>query len=148
MNIDYGNINYFIQNWRSINIVDFNSYEWEAISMYQNLSEEFIEKYENELNWLWISYSQKLSERLIEKFEDEVDWYYVSKYQTLSEKFIYKNRYRIYNSTCLEKYYIKRDYNIYSKHNYSLMFYVATAKNILGLTVINKPYSIIMSDII
>jgi len=63
---------------------------WNYISKSQNLSEKFIEKFQDKVNWGWISKFQNLSEKFIEKFQDKVDWYYISKTQNLSEKFIEK----------------------------------------------------------
>ena len=60
------------------------------ISMYQKLSEKFIEKHGDKLDWGYISTYQKLPESFIEKYNDKVDWDYISKYQTLSEEFIEK----------------------------------------------------------
>ncbi len=45
---------------------------WIFISMYQKLSEEFIEKYKDKVDWCWISLHQKLSEKFIEKYQDKV----------------------------------------------------------------------------
>ncbi len=67
---------------------------WEYISRYFNLSEKFIEKYQDKVDWYNISTFQKLTERLIKKYKNKVNWYSISKYQKLSEKFIekYKNK--------------------------------------------------------
>ena len=65
---------------------------WHYISAYQTLSEEFIEKHYNKVDWDKISINQKLSEEFIEKYCDNVDWYCISKYQTLSEEFRQKHR--------------------------------------------------------
>ena len=74
---------------------NINNFEvdWNYISEYQTLSEEFIEKYSDKVNWDDISEYQKLSEDFIEKHSDKVDWFCISRYQKLSEKFIkkYKN---------------------------------------------------------
>ena len=74
---------------------NINNFEvdWDDISEYQTLSEEFIEKYSDKVNWDDISEYQKLSEDFIEKHSDKVDWFCISRYQKLSEKFIkkYKN---------------------------------------------------------
>jgi len=58
--------------------------------VYQKLSEEFIEKFQDKVNWNLISACQKLSEKFIKKFQDNVDWVRISKYQKLSEEFIEK----------------------------------------------------------
>ena len=62
--------------------------DWDKISKYQKLSEEFIREFKDQVNWSGISIYQKLSEELIREFKDQVDWSYISKYQKLSEEFI------------------------------------------------------------
>ena len=61
---------------------------WNYISRYQKLSEDFIREFQTEVNWYYISKYRKLSEDFIREFQDKVDWYYISKYQKLSEDFI------------------------------------------------------------
>ncbi len=62
--------------------------DWDDISIYQKLSEDFIERHKNNFNWHYISIYQKLSEVFIEKHSDKVNWHYISRYQKLSEDFI------------------------------------------------------------
>ena len=50
------------------NVHFFDKFDWNSISFYQNLSEEFIEKYSDKLDWCWISRHQKLSESFIMKY--------------------------------------------------------------------------------
>src|SRR3712207_8691759 len=45
--------------------------DWNKISKYQYLTEEFIEKHQNELNWRCISRYQKLSGEFIEKYKNK-----------------------------------------------------------------------------
>jgi len=54
------NIEYFIQNWKDINKKDinFSVYEWEKISRYQNLSEEFIREFQDKIDWFCIYVKQ------------------------------------------------------------------------------------------
>jgi hypothetical protein len=65
--------------------------DWLDISCCQNLTEEFIEKYNCYLNWFWMSRYQKLSENFIEKHKDKVDWDGLLAYQKLSYEFKNKN---------------------------------------------------------
>ena len=74
----------------------FDESEWVSISICQNLSEEFIEKYKYKLDWFYISSYQELSEEFIEKYQDKVDWGHISHYQNLSEGFIKKHINKIY----------------------------------------------------
>jgi hypothetical protein len=64
---------------------------WEIVSKYQHLSQEFIEKYRDVVFWSSISVHKKLSQEFIEKHHDLVDWYRVSQYQNLSWDFIVKH---------------------------------------------------------
>src|SRR3712207_7465640 len=60
--------------------------DWNKISKYQYLTEEFIEKHQNELNWRCISRYQKLSGEFIEKYKNKIDWEQISAKQELSEE--------------------------------------------------------------
>jgi hypothetical protein len=51
----------------------------------------FFIKYSDKLNWNLISRYQKLSENFIKKHSDKVNWYEISYYQKLSGKFIKRN---------------------------------------------------------
>ncbi len=51
-----------------------------------------LEDFDGEINWNWISQYQDLSEEFINKYYDKVNWDNISKYQTLSEKFIEEYR--------------------------------------------------------
>ena len=64
-----------------------NKVDWNCILTYQKLTESFIEKYSDKVNWICISAHQNLSESFIEKHSDSVNWYRISKYQNLSTKF-------------------------------------------------------------
>src|SRR5574343_779114 len=43
-----------------------------------------------EVDWSYISIFQKLSEKFIEKYSDKINWHHISEFQKLSEKFIEK----------------------------------------------------------
>ena len=77
------------------NINNFK-FDWNNISEYQKLSEEFIDKYIDKVNWSYISGYQKLSEEFIDKYIDKVNWYFISRYQKLSEDFIEKHIGKVY----------------------------------------------------
>ena len=76
---------------------NINNFEvdWKYISMYQKLSEKFIEKHSDKIDWNYISKYQKLSEKFIEKHGDKVNWVYISISQKLSEEFIEKHKDKI-----------------------------------------------------
>jgi hypothetical protein len=42
-----------------------NQINWELLSRFQKLSEEFISRFSDSIDWFWVSISQKLSEDLI-----------------------------------------------------------------------------------
>lgn len=65
-----------------------NNVDWLFISINQTLSESFIREFKHNINWEYISRHQKLSEDFIREFSDKVDWTYISKYQKLSEDFM------------------------------------------------------------
>jgi hypothetical protein len=73
------------------NAGDFLSEHWDAISGYQDLSEEFIDRYSGKVSWVLISRYQSLSESFIEKYRYKVNWELISGYQKLSESFILNN---------------------------------------------------------
>jgi hypothetical protein len=70
-------------DYKSMNEVD-----WFHISIYCELSEDFIREFKDEFNWGCISIYQKLSEDFIREFADKLNWFNISKYQYLSEDFI------------------------------------------------------------
>ena len=47
---------------------------WRSISYYQNLTDQFIQKYEDYLDWEMISCSQALSENIMLKYMDKLEW--------------------------------------------------------------------------
>ena len=55
--------------------------DWKYISTQNNLSDEFINKFQDYLDWELISHQPNLSENLIRKFVDKVDWTNISIYQ-------------------------------------------------------------------
>jgi len=61
---------------------------WYGILTYQNLSEDFIREFKDKVSWYYLSINQKLSEEFIREFQDKVYWCWISKYQKLSEEFI------------------------------------------------------------
>ena len=61
---------------------------WKYISEFEQLSEEFMEKYQDNLWWDAISCQQKLSEPFMIKFQDKINWRWISSFQVLSEDFM------------------------------------------------------------
>lgn len=44
--------------------------DWDTISEYKNLSEDFIREFKDKINWIAISIYQNLSEDFINEFKD------------------------------------------------------------------------------
>ncbi len=66
--------------------------DWDYISEYQKLSEEFIREFQNKVDWIYISQYQKLSEEFRKEFELEIpknNWLYTS--DEVKEKYIQDN---------------------------------------------------------
>ena len=61
---------------KKLNIID-----WNKLSHYQILSEDFIREFKDKIDWMAVCRYQKLSEDFIREFKDKVDWWYISKYQ-------------------------------------------------------------------
>lgn len=72
-----------------------NEVDWDYINEYQFLSEDFIRKFKDKINWEVISYSQKLSENFIEEFQNRVDWFEIIENQDISNEFIEKMKEKI-----------------------------------------------------
>jgi hypothetical protein len=96
----YKNNKYTIEELENEIIIDtlnnnLKTADWDLISCYQELTEEFIAKYKNKLNWNWISQKQKLTEEFIVEYKNKVYWYWIFNRQNLSEEFKSKyNKYR------------------------------------------------------
>lgn len=70
-------------------IIRYNeNLNWNLISIHQKLNDELINTYQNKINWLIISEKQILSENIIRKFKDKVNWKSISQYQNLNYDFI------------------------------------------------------------
>jgi hypothetical protein len=54
-----------------------------------------MERFKDKINGKWISLYQELSEAFIEKFKDDIDWQSINYYQDISLKF--REKYDLYN---------------------------------------------------
>ena len=88
---------------RANEILGTNYNDWEWLSKYEHLSEDFIREFKDNVIWYWVSQHQHLSEDFIREFKDRVHWGCISDYQNLSEDFIreFKDRLRW---ICISKY--------------------------------------------
>jgi len=82
-------------------------FPFDSLCDYQDITEEIIEKYIKgnrltDLSWYYIVSTQKLSEQFIEKYKDNLEWRKVCRYQDLSEKFIEKYKDKVYWSIIIE----------------------------------------------
>jgi hypothetical protein len=89
-NLDLSRIKYSQEELEEKNHL-FTQIEWHYISIYQSLTENFIEKHSDKLIWDDISVYQQLSDEFIEKYIVKVNWYYICLFQSLSEEFIRKH---------------------------------------------------------
>ena len=85
----------------------FNYNDWENITWYQTISEAFMKKYNiyfNKRCWDHICLRQKLSEDFIIKFQNNLNWDHISSCQKLSIKFInkYKNKINWISLSCIK----------------------------------------------
>ena len=96
--------NYFINNGKLLTeLLMYNKFseifirkhldkvELPIIGITQDLSEDFIEEYGDEIGWDKISKFQKLSELFIIKHKDKLDWVSIINKQELSDEFIEDN---------------------------------------------------------
>ena len=84
---DWNNLDFYHNNTLTEDFIrkfqdDVN---WDCISSCQKLSEDFIREFKNKVNWTCISSCQKLSEDFIREFKDRVNWEYIIKYNELSK---------------------------------------------------------------
>jgi hypothetical protein len=77
----------------------FGYVNWGVISASQELSEDFIRKFKDQLDWELICIHQKLSESFIEEFSDRVDWYSIGWRQNISKEFVYRHLDKLDSST-------------------------------------------------
>lgn len=63
---------------------------WDLLSQLHTLSRSFIKKYMNILNWKCVSMNKSLTDELIYIYKDKLDWRTISRYQNLSENLIDK----------------------------------------------------------
>ncbi len=93
---------------------DFNPdcINWEYIVKKRELSENFIEEFQDKIDWVYISEHQKLSEKFIERYQNKVHWFCIFKYQNLSDEFFkkYCNKINL-NYSYIEDLYSKKLYN-------------------------------------
>lgn len=100
--------------------------DWEAISINQKLSEDFIKEFKDKVDWYWISMNQKLSEDFIREFQNRVNWDCISIYQKLSEDFIrefqgkvnwnYVSTYQILSESFIREFQNKVNWNYIAKY--------------------------------
>lgn len=130
------------------NIDNLTDSDWKHISIYYELSESFIEEFQDRIVWDNISAYQKLSESFIGKFQDKVNWEYISVYQKLSESFIeeYRNKvdwnhvsvYQNLSESFIEKFQDKVDWYSISKYQKLSELFIEEYKNKVNWIYISK----------
>ena len=88
---------------RANEILGTNYNDWEWLSKYEHLSEDFIREFKDNVIWYWVSQHQHLSEDFIREFKDRVHWGCISVYQNLSEDFIREFKDRV-DWACISAY--------------------------------------------
>ena len=88
---------------RANEILGTNYNDWEWLSKYEHLSENFIREFKDNVIWYWVSQHQHLSEDFIREFKDRVHWACISAYQHLSEDFIREFQYKV-DWDCISSY--------------------------------------------
>jgi len=77
-------------------ILEFNfNVSFVLISLTQNMTYDFMEKYKDDLHWNIILKRIQLSEDLLEKFKDYLDFNTICHFQTVSESFLERNKGKI-----------------------------------------------------
>lgn len=69
--------------------------QWDEISEYVCLSEDFIRAHQHLVNWWHISTEQTLSSDFIREFKDKVDWMSIAYYQTIDKSLFLEFKDRI-----------------------------------------------------
>jgi hypothetical protein len=96
-------IAYIIQNQNNISKEFIEKYnkdiDWTNIcSQYHRLTEPFMRKFHEYLDWPLVSKAQKLSEKFIEDFQDKVIWQHIFEWQSsLSPEFKEKWKHKLKN---------------------------------------------------
>ena len=88
---------------RANEILGTNYNDWEWLSKYEHLSEDFIREFKDNVIWYWVSQHQHLSEDFIREFKDRVHWGCISDYQNPSEDFIREFKDRV-DWACISAY--------------------------------------------
>jgi len=70
---------------------EFDQSEWNELMLNQKLSEDFIEKNHSKINWLSLSKNVVIDEKIIEKYKDELSFGVVLENRKLSKSFWDKN---------------------------------------------------------
>jgi hypothetical protein len=78
--------------------LEADSIHWKTFSKFVDinvLSDNFIDKFINELDWICISIYQDLTEEFMQKFSYKIDWVSASLFQTMSEQFIREFQHKV-----------------------------------------------------
>lgn len=87
---------------------DFDKLDWNSISSFRFLSEEFIEAFHENVNWSIICTFQRLSEDFIRKFSDKVDYKVLGNtHSDFTLDFIFENKSKLNMKTIKQKKIIK-----------------------------------------
>jgi len=73
----------------------FNYNQWYFITKNSELSEEFLEEFQDKICWVTVSSTYDLSQNFIDKFEHKIHWDMLSMLKELTEDFMRENEERI-----------------------------------------------------
>jgi hypothetical protein len=108
----------------------FTDSEWRSISVFQNLSLDFIRDFKDKLDWLQIYKNQELTEDFIEEMDHKTYWDVITSHQKyLSEQFIERHSNEInFNWKNIRRYQKNVSKEFIDKHFIDIM----TAKSLKG----------------
>lgn len=77
-----------IKQMEYVDFINLYNNNWEMISTFNDLEDDFFELYYNKINWEKVAI-RPLTENFMRKFDKYIHFPMISKYQKLSEQFIY-----------------------------------------------------------
>lgn len=139
-------------------IIIKHNFDWEEISKYQYLTEDFIEKYQDKVNWKSISYYQYyLSEEFLEKHIEKIDFggiigddgrffyfNFIEKHLDRLTKANWKNlvRYQILSESFMEKYQDKLDWMLIARYQFFGYSFFEKYRHKLPLQICKSNYKV------
>jgi hypothetical protein len=90
-------MNFISSKYSKEKIIDkLSNYDWNNISQYQKLSEDFIQEFKDCFKYYFSVSIYLLKEDFIKEFQNKVAWRFISQYQKLPENFIREFQDKVY----------------------------------------------------